>query len=89
MKAKPLNRSTLFAAMGAFFSGCMSTSPASRFYTLTPLPKKMDSEAGIPDGTLSLGIGPIRLAEYLKQSHLVTQAGDNQRNRWTVPITPP
>jgi uncharacterized lipoprotein YmbA len=78
MKTKPLLSCTLLAAMVVVFSSCMGTSPSSRFYTLTPLPEKMGSGAGIADGALNLGIGPIRLAEYLRQPHLVTRAGDSQ-----------
>lgn len=78
MMAKPLVSGALVAAMVVVFSGCMGTTPPSRFYTLTPLPEKMDSGTGMTDGVLSVGIGPIRLAEYMKQSHLVTRAGDNQ-----------
>lgn len=78
MMAKPLVSGALVAAMVVVFSGCMGTTPQSRFYTLTPLPEKMDSGVGMTDGVLSVGIGPIRLADYLKQSHLVTRAGDNQ-----------
>jgi uncharacterized protein len=80
MKAKPLVSCTLLAAVLSVvvFGGCMGTSPSSRFYTLTPLPGKMNAGAGIAGGALTVGIGPIRLAGYLRQYHLVTRAGANQ-----------
>ena len=53
--------------------GCMGKSQPPRFYTLTP----------IADGTTapaldaSVGIGPVKLADYLDQSRIVTRGNGN------------
>ena len=71
-------------------SGCGS-SPASKFYLLSPLQGpggdvKPDSEACV-----SIGIGPIRIPEYLDQPQIVIRSAPNEikaseTNRWAEPL---
>lgn len=60
-----------------FLSGCRSQSP--RFYTLSPIPDdQVTSKRTSPARNAVVGIGPVRLADYLDQSLLVTRTGGNQ-----------
>ncbi|MGW8188186.1 MAG: PqiC family protein, partial [Desulfobacterales bacterium] len=65
--------------VGIFLGGCLGKSPSTRFYALTPMPD--DQTMLIRESTARktfVGIGPIKLADYLDQSKLVTRAGDNR-----------
>jgi len=71
--------------------GCAVTTPA-RFYLLEPL-AGADSAAGRPGAveTLTIGIGPVRLPEYLNRPQIVTRAGKNELrmaefDRWAEPL---
>jgi hypothetical protein len=60
-----------------FLSGCRSQSP--RFYTLSPIQEdQVISKRTSPARNAVIGIGPVRLADYLDQSLLVTRTGGNQ-----------
>jgi uncharacterized lipoprotein YmbA len=60
-----------------FLSGCRSQSP--RFYTLTPIQEdQVISKRKSPARNAAIGIGPVKLADYLDQSMLVTRTGGNQ-----------
>ncbi len=85
-----------FAAYGTAFmtffgiGGCTAIggpSPPSRFYLLAPL--EPASGAG---GGLSLGVGPIRIAEYLDRPQIVTRPGAHalefaEFDRWGEPLS--
>lgn len=81
MRETPFFRSLLtIAAIGTIFlAGCLGKSPSTRFYTLTPMSdhqavSKSESTARNP----SVGIGPVKLADYVDQSKLVTRTSDNR-----------
>lgn len=63
----------LSGVMLLMLGGCIGKSQPPRFYTLTP----------IADGTTALaldasvGIGPVKLADYLDQSRIVTRGNGN------------
>jgi uncharacterized protein len=60
-----------------FLGGCRSQSP--RFYTLSPIPEDQVSSKRIsPARNAVVGIGPVKLADYLDQSLLVTRTSGNQ-----------
>lgn len=62
-----------------FLSGCLGKSQSSRFYTLTPMPEDQAvSKSEVPARNAAVGIGPVKLADYLDQSKLVTRTSDNQ-----------
>ena len=69
-----------------FLGGCRSQSP--RFYTLNPIQEdQMISRSKSPAQSAVIGIGPVKLADYLDESLIVTRTGDNQAvkaefNRW-------
>ncbi len=81
MRETPFFRSLLTIAAIAFIflAGCLGKSPSTRFYTLTPMSdhqavSKSESTARNP----SVGIGPVKLADYVDQSKLVTRTSDNR-----------
>jgi uncharacterized lipoprotein YmbA len=60
-------------------SGCLGKSQSTRFYALTPMPEdRVVSTSDGPAKNSAIGIGPIKLADYLDQSKLVTRASDNR-----------
>ena len=62
-----------------FLNGCLGRSQSPRFYTLSPLTEnKAMAKSDTPERDTRIGIGPIKLADYLDQSKLVTRTGDNR-----------
>ncbi len=60
-----------------FLGGCRSQSP--RFYALNPIQEEqVISKRKSPAQNAIIGIGPVKLADYLDQSMLVTRTSDNQ-----------
>ena len=73
----------LFGILGCAIGG---PTPPSRFYLLAPLEVAGDGAGGV-----SLGVGPIRLAEYLDRPQIVTRRGDfaldlAEFDRWGEPL---
>lgn len=71
-------------------SGC-GRSPNPRFYTLSALPEQFGSTRASQAHNAVVGIGPIKIADYLDQSQIVTRTSDNQLvkdefNRWGGPF---
>ncbi|MFZ1954471.1 MAG: PqiC family protein [Desulfobacterales bacterium] len=66
--------------MGLFFlDGCLGRSQSPRFYTLSSLIEdKAMAKSDTPARDTRIGIGPIKLADYLDHSKLVTRSGDNR-----------
>jgi len=70
--------------------GC-SRSPSPRFYTLSSVPDQVSTaSAGRLSGVV-VGLGPLKMADYLDQSQIVTRRGDNQVvkdefHRWAGPL---
>ena len=62
-----------------FLDGCLGRSQAPRFYTLSAIHEAPAMSKGeTPARNAVIGIGPIKLADYLDQSKLVTRTGDNR-----------
>jgi uncharacterized lipoprotein YmbA len=62
-----------------FLEGCLGRSQSPRFYTLSPLIEdKAMAKSDTPARDTRIGIGPIKLADYLDHSKLVTRSGDNR-----------
>jgi len=79
MRIAPFSRGFLviLAIAAIFLGGCRSQSP--RFYTLTPIPEDQAiSRRQSPAQNAVIGIGPVKLADYLDQSMLITRTSDNQ-----------
>lgn len=72
-------------------SGCSSTE-SPRFYLLNPLPEGVGSGRPISEPCVSLGIGPVRLPEYLDRPQIITRGAGNelvlaQFDRWAEPLS--
>jgi hypothetical protein len=68
------------------FAGCVR-SPEPKFYTLTPVQDQFIGRRSNPAQNAVIGIGPVKLADYLDKSQIVTRTSDEQLvksefNRW-------
>jgi uncharacterized lipoprotein YmbA len=67
----------ILAIAAIFLGGCRSQSP--RFYTLSPIQEdQVIPKRKSPAQNAVIGIGPVKLADYLDQSMLVSRTSDNQ-----------
>jgi uncharacterized protein len=89
MRVMHLSRGLMFVLITAAMvsSGCLGKSPAPTFYALTPVQDQYVSRRSSPVKNAVIGIGPVKLAEYLDESLIVTRTSDNeltkaQFNRW-------
>jgi hypothetical protein len=72
-------------------AGCSSTEPP-RFYLLNSLSEGADLQQSASEPCISLGVGPVRLPEYLDRPQIVTRATRNelalaQFDRWAEPLS--
>jgi uncharacterized lipoprotein YmbA len=90
-----MRRSLIPELLGLFLAGGLSacaTSPPTHFYVLTALPA-VDSKPSAPRANRpSIGVGPIKLPDYLDRSEIVTRSGRNALkladfDRWAEPVT--
>jgi uncharacterized protein len=93
MQVKPFSRdlAVILVLVVIFFGGCLGRSPSPCFYALTPIQDQVISRRSIPVKNPVVGIGPVKLADYLDQSQIVTRTTDNQLvktefNRWVGPL---
>ncbi len=75
--------------MAVFLCGCAS--PKVNFYTLSPIPDQIVSRVSSSVHKPVVGIGPVKMAEYLEQSQIITRSGENQVikaefDRWAGPL---
>lgn len=65
--------------IAALIGGCMTKSQPTRFYTLTSAleDQELVNESNA-SGDLAIGVGPIKVADYLTQSRIVTRMYDNK-----------
>ena len=78
-KAWPRSLPVILIILAIFLGGCLSRSQTPRFYALSVMPE--DRAASWREGPASnavIGIGPIKVADYLDESRIVTRAGDHQ-----------
>ncbi len=70
-------------------AGCTGKSQPSRFYTLTSMSEDQRGQAGAEQADdVAVGIGPVKVADYLDQTRIVTRTGDNnidqaEFDQWT------
>jgi uncharacterized lipoprotein YmbA len=91
--------------MGTLFSRCLKVllplaaillggcvrSPEPKFYTLTPVHNQSIGRRYSQAQNAVIGIGPVKLADYLDQSQIVTRTSGNevvkgQLDRWAGPF---
>jgi uncharacterized lipoprotein YmbA len=68
--------------------GCSHT-PATRYYDLGPLPERRVPERS--EACASIGIGPVKIPEYLDRSGIVTRVTSHELtvaefNKWAEPL---
>ena len=80
MQVKPYARnfSVILVIMVIFLSGCLSRSPEPRFYALSPVQDQVIARRSGTGQNAVIGLGPVKLADYLDQSQLITRTSDNQ-----------
>jgi uncharacterized protein len=81
MQVMPFPRSlpVILALAALFFGGCLGRSQPPRFYALSPMQEDQALfTRKSPAHNALVGVGPIKLADYLDQSKLVTRTSDNQ-----------
>lgn len=74
--------------VAALSTTACGTSPPASYYTLDTAVIEYTKDA---DGAIVLGIGPIRVPEYLERSQIVTRRGNAELrvddfNRWAEPV---
>lgn len=89
------------AGIGIFLSialmvlgGCLGkgTQDPTKFYLLQPIAGSATGEqTGAEDGGFAVGVGPIRMPEYLDRPQIVTRTGENEVNiglfhNWAEPL---
>ena len=75
----PLGALVLGIFIIAFFVSSCGTSPAAKFYTLTPIILEKQAATGVGiDSSQPTVIGPVEIPEYLDRPEIVTRADQNQ-----------
>jgi uncharacterized protein len=80
MRVKPVSRGlpVILAIVAICLSGC-ARSQSPRFYTLSPIQEdQLISQRKSSAQNAVIGIGPVKLADYLDQSLIVTRTSGNQ-----------
>ncbi len=74
-------------------TGCFGTTQPSKFYVLTSLadPYAVNCKEGLVQD-IAIGIGPVKMPEYLKRPQIVTRTGNNtlylsEFDRWAGSLT--
>ena len=83
--ARPILLGALVLLM---FSAC-SSSPPVRYFSLNPIDADFTQD---PDDAVMLGLGPIRMPDYLNRSQIVWRGANAQMqvdefSRWTEPLS--
>jgi len=81
MRVKPhsLGLPVILAIVAIFFGGCLGRSQTPRFYALSPIQEdQVIAKRKSPAHNAVIGIGPVKLADYLDESQIITRTNDNQ-----------
>src|SRR5512147_577111 len=80
MRVAPFSRALpVILAIAAIWLGGCTRSQTPRFYALSPIQEAQAiSKRKSPAQNAVIGIGPVKLADYLDQSMLITRTSDNQ-----------
>jgi uncharacterized lipoprotein YmbA len=80
--------SVLLAVLG----GCAGTTPPADFYILSALPQSSPgSQSERDDNNIAIGVGPVKLPEYLDRPQIITRTNPNELrvapfDRWAEPL---
>lgn len=82
---------TVFLTLAAILCGGCVRSPEPRFYALNLVQDQFVSGRSSPVHNAVIGIGPVKLADYLDESQIVARTTNNQLtksefNRWVGPF---
>jgi uncharacterized protein len=93
MRTAPVLRALpVILAIAALFPGGCTRSQTPRFYALSPIQEdEVISRRESQARNAVIGIGPVKLADYLDQSKLVTRTSDHlavkaEYDRWVGPL---
>ncbi len=83
-------RCCLVALIAVLLVGCTS-SPKSRFYLLSSQGGGVGAPTAVESACVSIGVGPIRLPEYVERPQIVTRTAENEitlgeYDRWAEPL---
>jgi len=82
----------VFLIGASLLAGCVRTSAPVSYYQLSPLDiARRNTPVSVEAGKMVLGIGPVRLPEYLDRPQLVTRMTPNRlhlsdSHRWAEPL---
>jgi hypothetical protein len=82
-------RSITLCAFVLLLVAACGSSPPVRYFALSPMDSVQQQD---PDDAVTLGVGPLRLPEYLNRSQIVTRGGGSELevdefSRWAEPLT--
>jgi len=82
-------RSITFCVLASLLLSACGSSPPARYFSLSPT---VTSGAQEGDDAVVLGLGPLRMAEYLDRSQIVTRGTGaeievDEFNRWAEPLS--
>ena len=77
------------ASLVLFLISACGSSPPARYFALNPIDAEYRQD---PDDAVILGLGPLRIPDYLNRSQIVTRALEaemqvNEFSRWTEPLS--
>jgi uncharacterized protein len=81
MRLTPLSRNfpVILVIVAILLGGCLGRSQTPRFYALSPMQEDQEiSKRKNPAHNAVIGIGPVKLADYLDESQIITRTSDNQ-----------
>jgi uncharacterized lipoprotein YmbA len=84
----PQARFPILAALALLALSACSSSPPSRYFTLSPIDAEFQQD---PDDSIIIGLGPFRMPDYLNRSQIVTRGANSEIqvdefNRWSEPL---
>ena len=84
----PAPRKTALFIIAMLALQACGSSPPVRFFALEPMSVEYAQD---PEDAVVLGLGPLRIADYLKRPQLVTRGDDaelivDELNRWAEPL---
>ncbi len=82
-------RHLMLAAFVTLLLAACSSSPPVRYFTLNPIDSDFQPD---PDDAVILGLGPIRMPDYLNRSQIVTRGANSEIqvdefSRWSEPLS--
>ena len=82
-------RHLMLATLATLLLAACSSSPPVRYFALSPIDSDFQPD---PDDAVILGLGPIRMPDYLNRSQIVTRGANSEIqvdefSRWSEPLS--